>query len=243
MTDLQIACIVWNAVLGALILYTYYAVLFSRIGAYDRTNGDGEVKKRVDSARRWMWAAFDNMAAYSAWVALAAAATLSYVDLFVSVVCLGDWSTDKVWFAACNLCFLTCSAAYAPLLLLCFYQAESLRVEWMFWFKSLVIVDMLVVSVSAWGMFAAVLDGGGWLDMQAALILAIHCTFFDFVYWGYVWFNSTNNEGIMYHDSATKGEITHPAANAVHVAQGNESSSLFTGTRITDPRAVRVAQL
>ena len=90
------------------------------------------------------------------------------------------------------------------------------------------------------GMLAAVLDGEEeWLDMQAALILAIHCTFFDFVYWGYVWFNSTNNEGTMYHSPAMKGDIT----NAVLVAPGSEASSIFTGTRITDPRAVRVAQL
>jgi hypothetical protein len=176
--------IIWTTASGLFILWSYYLIFYCRI-----YTGTGH------SADRWLWAGIgQNTLTFCTWCVLASAATVSYIALFIMVVCMGSWSDSVHVFVVANSLFLLFSALYPWLVFRVFKLAEvkgsSVVVS-----KCYVLISLLCVALSAGGMAYSFWPGGSEVSPEFvfALLLAIHCFFMDCVVWGITWFRQATD--------------------------------------------------
>jgi hypothetical protein len=200
MEDLQPGCIIWNVLLGICILLSYYFFLIVRIGGFNKkqiiTSNDQEFSA-LYKARLWLWAGFYDWIWFYVWCCSAILSTISYLILFAVVVCADHKPLDGfVW---SNLVFLVCSSVYA---LLVFRVFQELKIDGakVILSKIAVIVDLFIVMISAWCMvgFSASDEKKSDWAVPASVLLAVHCTFLDFGWWGYTWFNNKNESAVFH---------------------------------------------
>jgi hypothetical protein len=221
-SDLKVIGIVVNVVFGVLILLSYKIYLYSSVGAYDvHINKMDPNYEKVQRAREWMWAAYSDDGYYSKilfriWAIMSFLAALSFIYLFASVACTEEITRE---YLISNVCFLFFSVIYAPLVEFT-YQTSEDRAGNMFWPEVAVVVDLFLVSASAWCMVGFLVPSNDALEILASVMLATHCTIMDSFIWAYVWVSDIGRKMDIYH-YVTAGDIESKNVANYHGAVGS----------------------
>ncbi len=170
---LQATGITLNVLFGIITLVTYYFCLWESIGEYNRhmaENKQDPINRKVLNARKWMWAAYYGNTPFRIWAISSFLAALSFIYLFASVAC-----TEKITleYLISNACFLFFSIMYAPLV----ERAHNFSkdgVDNMFWPEVAVVVDLFLVSASAWCMVGFLVPSNDVLKILASVMLTTH---------------------------------------------------------------------
>ena len=172
--------ITWTTISGLFILWSYYLIFYCRI-----YTGTGQ------AADRWLWAGIGrNTFTFGSWCVFASTATVSYIALFVMVVCMGSWSDSAHVFVVANSLFLLFSALY-PWLVFRVFKLAEVKGASVFFSKCYVLISLLCVALSA-GVMAYSLEPGP--EFVLALLLTIHCFFMDCIIWGITWFRQPTDD-------------------------------------------------
>jgi hypothetical protein len=194
----QVTSILWTIFVGALVLLSYYFILFLRIGDYSFSGmfekpSNDSTKYRV---RNWLWTnAYQSIYTWGLWCVTASSATVFYLIVVFRVLCDSAWSGDKhdsyVAFAFCNGFFLVLSLLYSFLMFRVFFESgENVQTKWS---RVFVVVDVLCAAFFTWGMLICIVNiyDYGW-EFGIFLILAFHCTVMDGIVWCLFWFKEPN---------------------------------------------------
>jgi hypothetical protein len=209
-TDI-ILTIIWTVASGAFILWGYYEILYRRMYVQsDKISGS--------KTNSWLFAGIiQNMAFSIMWCLFALAAALSFIGIFVYVICIRGLEDDIGDIIIAHNMFLLFSSLYSFLLFRVFKLAVNNHPHTIS--KLAVIADLACVAAAAVCM--AVFIFQKYTDpllITAAILLAFHCTVVDCFFWGITWYR-------------------HPLDNVHHT---NNPTLIFSAAINTDPSATGI---
>ena len=164
---------------------------------YDRSiNEKSHYYKTVLKTRKWMWAAYSYQIPFFIWIATSSLAAMGFIYLWYSVMRSSQITTG--YFVG-NTCFIFFSMLYAPLVQHAYLNSKD-GTDNMFWPEVAVVVDLLLVSASAWCMVWFLVPSGNVWEILASVMLAFHCTVMDSFIWAYVWVTDVDSKRDIYHN-------------------------------------------
>jgi hypothetical protein len=208
-TDI-ILTIIWTVASGAFILWGYYEILYRRM--YVQSNNT------VSKTNSWLFAGIIQDWVFSVmWCVFAFAAAVSFIWIFVYVICIRGLEDDIGDIIIAHNMFLLFSSLYSFLLFRVFKLSDknqTLTIP-----KLAVIADLACVAAAAVCM--AVFICQKYTDpslIAAAILLAFHCTVVDCFFWGITWYR-------------------HPLENVHHM---DNPTLIFSAAINTDPSATGI---
>ena len=211
----RILTIFWTVVMGLFILWGYFEILYRSIYVKDGTGRNNPTNKWLFAVLYWKDYIF------YVWCLSAFSAAVSFLVLFLDVICTREWIGDAGGvggFVISFNMFLLFASFYSFLVFRVFREAET-SPDNTFYSRWLVIIDLLCVAAAAISMLCYICQAfpESWLILFSA-ILAFHCTVTDLMLWGYTWYN-------------------HKLAGVFHA---NSVSHIFRAAIDTDPSTMGI---
>ena len=202
MNELQIVCIVWNVVGFVLIAWGDYYLLARRVCMYGEKM-DAVQEVQILRTRKWIWSLFYECYMFYICCISMFLTAVSYVYIFIDIVCVRDWSGhDMRFFAVSNAFFVSSSAAYAFLVFSVFKRRGYLDYNVATAYEAYTLVCLFITALSAVCTLFSLIDSGA-IIIVASIFIFIHCLYLDWYTWGVTWISDIDKKKDISHSLIT----------------------------------------